>query len=175
MAGLRRGDPAAFDAAYARHRPRLFAFLVRLSGQRELAQDLLQESWLRLARSASQLPAETELGAWLFTVARNLYFSHRRWALLDANRLRELGLLPRGRSETPFERAAASEAEARLERAIAALPIKYREALLLTSAGLEPVQAARVVGIEPDALRQRLARARGLLKQRLERDEKESS
>jgi RNA polymerase sigma-70 factor (ECF subfamily) len=172
VAGLRRGDPSAFDQAYARHRGSLYAFLARLSRRRDLAQDLLQETWLRLARNATQLAPDTELRAWLFTVARNLFASHRRWALLDADRLRELGLLPGKLAESPFERAAASQAEARLERALAELPFIHREAVLLVSSGIEPAEAARIIGIEPDAFRQRLARARGKLRERLEREEK---
>lgn len=173
VAALRRADPDAFDAVYERYRAPLFAFLVRLSGRHELARDLLQETWLRLARKATQLPADTQISAWLFTVARNLYLSHRRWALLDADRLREIGLWPGRRSESPFERRAASETEARLERALSELPVMYREVVLLVASGIEPSEAARIVGISPDALRQRLARARAMLRQRLEpKDEK---
>lgn len=175
VAGLRRGDPGSFDQAYARHRPALYAFLVRLSRRRDLAQDLLQETWLRLARHATELDPDTPLRAWLFTVARNLFASHRRWAVLDADRLRELGLLPKKLGPSPFEHAAATQAEARLERALAELPVPHREAVLLVASGIEPAEAARIVGIQPDAFRQRLARARGNLRERLERAEGEGT
>jgi RNA polymerase sigma factor (sigma-70 family) len=170
---LRRGDADAFDRAYARYRGPLFAFLARLCRRRELAQDLLQETWLRLARSATELAPETALRAWLFTVARNLYLSYRRWAVLDADRLQELGLLPGRVTESPFEHAAANQTEARLEHALAELPLKYREVVLLIGSGIEHAEAARIVDIEPDAFRQRLARARGMLRERLERTAKE--
>ena len=75
---LRRGDAAAFDAIYAQMRPRLFGFLVRLTRDRALAEDLLQESFLRLARSAPGLDPQTNLRAWLFRVARNLTIDHQR-------------------------------------------------------------------------------------------------
>jgi RNA polymerase sigma-70 factor (ECF subfamily) len=159
--------------AYERYRAPLYAFLARLSGRRDLAQDLLQETWLSLARSGAELGPDTELRAWLFTVARNAYLSYRRWALLDADRLRELGLWPAKQYESPFEQAAATRTEARLEHALSELALKYREAVLLTSSGLSPAEAARIAGVEPEAFRQRLARARGMLKERLMRDEKE--
>jgi DNA-directed RNA polymerase specialized sigma24 family protein len=78
VAGLRAGDTEAFDAAYARHAPRLFRFLVHLCARRHVAEDVLQETWLKLATHAPELRPETELGAWLFTVARNGWLSRAR-------------------------------------------------------------------------------------------------
>jgi RNA polymerase sigma-70 factor (ECF subfamily) len=166
VAGLRRGRPGAFDAAYGRYRARIYAFLVRLSGDRALAEDLLQECWLRLARHAAELDEDTRLGPWLYTVARNLFLSHRRWALLDLERLAELRLWRAVRAEpaSPFEHLAAGETERRLESAIAALPLPYREVLLLVAVErLEPADAAAVLGLTAEALRQRLARARAMI------------
>ena len=168
VGGLARGDTRAFDAAYDRHRAALHAFLVRLSGSTALAEDLLQETWLRLARHCRELSPDTELRAWLFTVARNLYRSHRRWAVLDAGRLRELGLLPAKSAPSPFESTAESEARRELEAALADLPLEHREVLLLCSvSGFEPSEAAGILGISPEATRQRLARARAKMRERL--------
>lgn len=176
LARLRAADQAAFDLLYARYRAPLFSFLVRLTGRRWLAEDLLQDTWLALARSAVELPAGTMLRPWLFTVARNAFLSYRRWALLDADRLRELGLLPTRAPESPFEQAAATEAQRRLEAALARLPVAQREVLLLCSVEqLEPREAATVLGIEPEALRQRLSRARAMLLEALERAERTGS
>ena len=147
----------------------LYAFLVRLSGRAELAEDLLQETWLRLARAAPELPEGTRLRPWLFTVARNLFRSHRRWRLLDADRLRQLGWLPRAAPASPFEALAASTTQRALERALSQLPVEQREVLLLCGgSGLEPAQVATLLGITPEATRQRLARARARLRQSLE-------
>ena len=167
---LKRGDPAAFDDVVASLRPRLFSFLARLSRSPHLAEDLLQETWLRLATHAPDLPDDTQLAPWLFTVARNLFVSHRRWALLDAERVRTLAAVVGARMDhvSPFDVAAASESERRLEGALAALPVKYREVLLLVAVErLEPAEAARVLGINAEALRQRLSRARAMLAERL--------
>src|SRR3954468_23797926 len=83
VAQLRRGDADAFDAAYAAFNTRLFTFLLRLSRRREVAEDLLEETWLRLVKSASRLRPDTRLGPWLFTVARNLHVSFSRSRLLE--------------------------------------------------------------------------------------------
>ena len=170
---LRAADPAAFDAVYARYRAPLHSFLLRLTGRRWLAEDLLQETWLRFARHAVDLPADTPLRPWLFTVARNAFVSHRRWALLDADRLREVGLLPGRRTETPFELAAASQTERALEAGLAALPVAQREVLLLCAVErMEPSEAAQVLGLRPGAVRERLSRARSMLAEHLGRSER---
>lgn len=166
IAALARGETRAFDEAYARLRAPVYAFLVRLTGKVALAEDLMQETWLRLARAAPELPPHTELRPWLFTVARNLYRSHRRWAAIDTERLREFGLLPTPASASPFEALAADGTERALEGAIARLPLDQREVLLLCGvSGFDPAQAARMLGVTPEAARQRLARARARLRE----------
>jgi RNA polymerase sigma-70 factor (ECF subfamily) len=164
VARLRRGDVAAFDEAFALHRPRVYSFLVRLSRRRDLAEDLLQETFVRLARHAVRLAPDTRLASWLFRVARNLWVSHCRSAAVSGALEDALaqGEAPAG--PTPFEELAATELQRRLERAIASLAPTYREVILLVAvSGLAPAEAATVLDITPEALRQRLARARGLL------------
>ena len=74
LAALRRGDPAAFDAIYDRYRPRVFAFLARLSGDRMRAEDLMQETMLAIWRKAGQFdPERGQASAWIFTIARNIW------------------------------------------------------------------------------------------------------
>src|SRR5262245_57180478 len=121
----------AFDDAYARLRAPLYSFLLRLSNDALLAEDLLQETWLRYARHLERLEPEHDPRPWLFTVARNLYRSHRRWLVLDAERLRELGVWPASDRASPLEALCASESERRLERALAELPLEQREAVSL--------------------------------------------
>jgi RNA polymerase sigma-70 factor, ECF subfamily len=75
---LRAGDISAFDEIYDVFNHRLLSFLTRMAKNRSVAEDLLEETWLRLVSSGEDLHAETRLGPWLFTVARNLYLSHCR-------------------------------------------------------------------------------------------------
>lgn len=170
---LRAGDSTAFDAVYAAFNARLFSFLVRLSRRRDVAEDLLEETWLRLVAHAGRLRPETRLGPWLFTVARNLHVSYCRSRLLEESHTAGLiGLWPFAWPRpSPFEETAATEMERRIESAIASLPSAYREVLLLVGIeGFLPAEAAAVCGITPEALRQRLSRARALLLHRLETD-----
>jgi RNA polymerase sigma-70 factor (ECF subfamily) len=170
---LRQGDLAAFDDVYTAYNARLFAFLVRLSRHRDVAEDLLEETWLRLVKHARRLRADTRLGAWLFTVARNLHVSYARSRVLEDTASASLmALWPIGVERTsPFEAAAATELERRIERALASMPLAAREVLLLVGvAGLDPSDAADVCGITPEALRQRLHRARETLSKALDRE-----
>jgi RNA polymerase sigma-70 factor, ECF subfamily len=163
VARLKRADAGAFDAIYASYRPRLYSFLVRLTRRPDVAEDLLEETWLRLVASASRLSDDTSLAAWLFTVARNLYTSWCRHRAVDEARIAEPPAswpVP-SPGESPFESAARSETEGRLERALARLGDREREALLLVAVeSLSPSEAAAVVGVAPEALRKRLQRAR---------------
>ena len=147
VAGLRRGDAPAFDRAFDLWRRPIWSFLLRLSGRAEVAEELLQETFLRLAGHARDLRPDTNLRAWLFTVARNLYRSHRRWAWLDGQRLAELAShAVHGAPPTPLEAAAASEAGRTVERALASLAPANREvALLVLVERMEPSEAAEVL------------------------------
>lgn len=173
VANLKAGDEAAFDTIYAHFRPRLFGYLVRLSRSQAVAEDLLQETWIRLATRAPRLRDDTRLAAWLFTVARNLFLSYRRWRLLDAGRVSELARVdpaPAG-LDCPFEAVAASELEGRLERALAHLPLRYREVLLLCTSGeMDPAEVAQVCELKPAAFRMRLSRARAMLADKLSKN-----
>jgi RNA polymerase sigma-70 factor (ECF subfamily) len=168
---LRRGEAAAFDAVYGRYRARVLAFLLRLTGRREVAEDLFQETWLKLARHAARLDEDTDLAAWLFTVARNAWVSHRRWAVLDISRLVALGdddASP-APAPDPDARADAARRLAHLERALASLPAGSREVLLIVGVeGFDQEQAAKILGITYEALRQRLSRARAQLARLME-------
>jgi RNA polymerase sigma-70 factor, ECF subfamily len=167
---VREGDAAAFDAVYGLFNARLFGFLARLTRNRHEAEDLLEETWLRFVANAGRLSADTRLGPWLFTVARNVHVSYCRSRLIDDNRTPEaIWLWPTASSESPFEHAAATELADRIEAALATLPIVYREVLLLVGVeGLRPSEAASVCGVAPETLRQRLKRARALLADRLD-------
>lgn len=174
VARLRAGDPDAFDAVHDCFNTRLFNFLARLSRRREVAEDLLEETWLRLVSRATQLRPDTRLGPWLFTVARNLYVSYRRSRLLeDSHAAGLIGLWPSGSPlPSPFEVAAAGETGRRIEAALGALPVASREVLLLVVVeGLKPAEAAEICGVSSEAMRQRLTRARAALAQSLKADQ----
>jgi RNA polymerase sigma factor (sigma-70 family) len=81
-----------------------------------------------------------------------------------------IGLWPLGTPRpSPFEFTVANETGRRLEQALASLPAAYREALLLVAVeGMKPAEAATVCGISPEAMRQRISRARAAIARRLD-------
>jgi RNA polymerase sigma-70 factor, ECF subfamily len=161
---LQRRDPRGFDLAYAAYAARLHAFLRRLSRSRDVADDLLQHTFMRLAERGPELRADSDLRSWLFTVARNAYLSQAR-------------ILGTASNHEALETVASPgpDVEARLlvgdvERALGALRLEDRELLLLVAVeAMEPIQVARMLGVDAATLRQRLARARARLLAELER------
>jgi len=67
---IRAGEAAAFDVVYAEFNGRLFGFLVRLTRRREIAEELLEETWLRFVRHGDRLETDPQLWARLFCVSR---------------------------------------------------------------------------------------------------------
>ena len=168
VARLRRGERAAFRDLYARFAQASFGYLARLAG-RDVAEDLHQEVWLSIARHAAGVAADTDLAAWIFTVARNRFMSSRRRpdvAVAAAGVDTDHAAAGPPPSDDPGCRD--------LERALASLPDMHREVLLLVGVeGQDVAQAAQVLSIRPDAARQRLARARAALAEALDENEAE--
>jgi RNA polymerase sigma-70 factor (ECF subfamily) len=169
VARVRAGDTGAFDTAHALFNGRLLGFLTRLARNRDVAEDLLEETWVRFVTHAGRLDPDTRLGPWLFAVARNLHVSYCRARAIERSYAEAgIDLWPTIAPASPFEDAAGEELHQRLEAAMASLPVAFREVLLLVGVeGLQPAEAAVVCGISPAALRQRLKRARGMLEHRL--------
>jgi RNA polymerase sigma factor (sigma-70 family) len=174
VAGLIAVEPAAFNQAFGAFHQRVFAFVLRMTKQRELAQDVVQETFLRLAQNATTLQPNTNLRAWLFTVAYRLTVSHIRKMQVRAAMTSDLWM--RGHAETPFtgpeQALSSSQTQARIESAFAALPVVYREiALLVAFEEISVQDAAGIIGIKPEAARQRLARARKMIAESLQSSE----
>lgn len=162
---LRRGSIAAFEQVYLSEKNRVFGFLLRLCGDSNVAADLFQNVWLKLARHAPRLQDGTHVRAWLLTVARREYLSYRRAQIVDLSRFLAWGR----QAEAAASSFAPSGEVYEIEVALEALSEADREVLLLAAVdGLESAAAATALGITPTAWRQRLSRARGRLADQLE-------
>lgn len=161
---LRRGETRAVTTIYEKHRARIFGFLLRLSHRRAIAEELAQEVFLELAHHGPGLRDDTDVQAWLFTVARNKFLSYRRWTAFDVGRfvaLDDRDFPSEGDDEDRFD---ARRRLSHLERALATLNDDHREVLLLVGVeGFDHERAASILSIRPEALRQRLSRARAKL------------
>jgi RNA polymerase sigma factor (sigma-70 family) len=170
---VRQGDGAAFALLYGEYRPRVYRFLARMTRNAAAAEEILQEVWTKLATNAQSLAHDTDLGAWLFTVARNAARDHSR-SERTSPIARPIGP-PSGASgfepvdhpsegQSPFDRTAALETMKRVQEGLATLKPDDREVLLLIGVeGLSHEDAAKILGLTREATRQRLARARARL------------
>ncbi len=69
---LRQGDPGAVDAAVEKYKRQLFAFILRMIEDHATAEDIFQETWLRMIRSIGNFRGDSLLSTWLFQIALNL-------------------------------------------------------------------------------------------------------
>ena len=133
---LRRRDSEFIARIVSRYHYRLLRYLVYWTSRRELAEDLVQETWLRVLEHAGQYNGRLRFEPWLFSIARNLAIDHLR-KQQTATRHRmcpedEADVdLPAPDFESPFFAAARSEDAKRIAAALGALEPIYREALLL--------------------------------------------
>lgn len=167
LAWLKQGDARGFDWAYARYAEGIFGFLVRLARSRALAEDLFQHTFLRLAERGRSLRSDSDLRAWLFSVARNAFHSEVRARGVIARA--DASLAPTPSASGPAPEAGLALAD--LERALASLEPEDRELLLLVGVeGLSYAQLTLVLDVDAVTVRKRVSRARGRLAQALDAD-----
>ena len=168
-------DPRAFTELVDRHKDRMVNYLARLTGCRDRAEDLAQETFVRLYQQLDRYREEGALAAYLFRIATNLVRSderrRRRWRLLEPL-LDAGGHLPSsngsGPGAGPQAAALAREEHREVTRAIASLDLIYRAPLVLREIeGLSYQEIAETMGCNEGTVKSRLFRGRQLLKEKL--------
>jgi RNA polymerase sigma-70 factor (ECF subfamily) len=164
---LRRRDTELIARLVAQYHYRLLRYLVYLTGRREQAEDLVQETWVRVLERADLYDGRSRFEPWLFSIARNLAFDHlRRRDFSGPDAARELAA---PELDSPFVAAARSEDAARIATALGALEPIYREALLLRfQEELSLEEIAQVAGAPLTTVSSRIYRGLALLRSRLE-------
>jgi RNA polymerase sigma-70 factor, ECF subfamily len=172
---LRRGDPDALSEVIAQYHHRLYRFLARLVQDDGLAEDLFQQTWIRVIEKVRQYDARRSFDAWLFAVARNLAIDvlrRRRDGSLDAPDASGHPLADHltAAGPDPLEQALDSERGAVLAAALAELPAIHREVLTLRfEEDMKLDEIAEVAGIPLSTVKSRLHRALAGLRTVLER------
>jgi len=134
--GLRRRDPDVLDALIAQYQHRLLRYLVHLTGNQATAEDLFQETWMRVLEKGHLYDGRSRFVTWLLTIAHNVGIDHlrrRHPASLDEMQECDDGApfeVQDGRP-SPFEQAAANEQSTQLDAALQQLPAIFREVLTL--------------------------------------------
>jgi RNA polymerase sigma-70 factor (ECF subfamily) len=168
MERVRGGDREAFSGLVDLHKDAVVNYLARLTGDRDRAEDLAQETFLRLWRSAASYVEQGYLRAFLFRIATNLVRSEER----REKRFRLL--LPFLGRRDHDEPAAPSglllqELHREVAGAVAALPLRYRVPLVLHEIeGWSYGDIARELGCREGTVKSRIHRGRQHLRQKLQ-------
>ncbi|HYL14360.1 MAG TPA: sigma-70 family RNA polymerase sigma factor [Terriglobales bacterium] len=173
--GLRRRDPDLLDRLIEQYQHRLLRYLVYLSGNRELAEDLFQETWIRVLERGHQYDGKHEFSTWLYAVARNLTIDYlRRKSPVSLDGLMEddedhAPLEPADTRPLAWEVVARHERAERISAALVSIPAEYRETVVLRfQEGLALEEIATVTGAPLGTVKSRLYRGLNMLMSRLE-------
>ncbi len=159
-----RGEDAAFRDLYAALAPRIRMFLMRLCGKQRLADDLLQETFLRIHRARGSFAAGASVVPWSYAIARNAFVDHGRRG--RNARTESLDEAPPGAEPeapagaSPERQLHAQETLALVRQVLAELPEAHREAFVLTRfEGMSNAEAAQILDTSEGNVRVRAFRA----------------
>jgi RNA polymerase sigma-70 factor (ECF subfamily) len=177
MERLAAGHDAALNDLMERHGTPLFHFLSRMVGNEEDANDLAQETFVRVFKSRHSFRRGEKFSTWAYTIAANLARNHFRWRSRHPNISLETET---GESEKtlasslpandppPNEQTVAAERATTVREAVSKLPEDLREAIVLCEWEERSVaEAAAILAATPKAIESRLYRARQILRQQL--------
>ena len=182
MLAFKSGDARAFSTLVTRHRGSVFNFILRYTNHRQRAEDLLQETWLKVVRSAGEYQPKARFTTWVFTIARNLCVdsarkeSYRKADSLDAPVAggddaegRVLGELVQDHDGAAPDRAAHNtRLRPMIEKALQSLPDEQREVFVLREYhGIGFKEIADVTGVNENTVKSRMRYALEGLRKRL--------
>src|SRR5436305_8383245 len=171
--GLRRRDPDLLDRLIEQYQHRLLRYLLHLTRDRDLAEDLFQETWIRVLERGHQYDGKREFTTWLFAVARNLtidYLRKKRPVSLDGmmEDQEHAPLEPADPRPMAWEVVQQHEQSERVSAALVSIPAEYREAVVLrVQEGLALDEIATVTGARLGTVKSRLYRGLNMLMSRL--------
>lgn len=177
MERLAAGHDAALNDLMERHATPIFHFLCRLVGNEDDANDLAQETFVRVFKSRENFRRNEKFSAWLYTIAANLARNHFRWRSRHPNISLEaetgeskqtLGVSLPANDPAPNEQTLVAERAVAVRSAVSKLPEDLREAIVLCEWEERSIaEAAAILNVTPKAVESRLYRARQTLRDNL--------
>ena len=175
-------DQSAFDLLVERHSDRAFQLAYSILQNREDAQEVVQDAFIRIYRSLANFRGDAQFSTWMYRIIVNLCNNKFRWnKVRGANRNISIdaplpnsdeddGLhieLP-GHDAAPNEQTAYADLQERIEQAMAALPESYRTAVMLRNVQeLDYEEIAKILNCAVGTVKSRINRGRELLRQAL--------
>lgn len=168
VARLRRGDLNALSELIVRYQNRLYRYILRIVRQPAEAEDLFQQTWLKVVEKIRSFDGSRNFDAWLFTLARNLAIDHLRRIrpqsldepLANSEHGETVAYQVPSRDRAPFDCALAAERRTQIEEAMATLPMTYREVLTLRfEEEMKIDEIAEVTGTPVSTVKSRLRRS----------------
>jgi len=178
LAEARRGNREAIEALVLCYSPALIRYLIRLTGDRALAEDMLQDTWLRVMEHLDSFRPGHSFRAWLYAIARNRAFDilrqrsrrlqNEQGVTADSEEILSEEVADPGPSI--LEQIAEEDLARCVIRIMETMPVALREVLVLRfEGGLEIGAIARVLGLSPSAVKDRLYRGLDQLRLQTER------
>jgi len=181
MLRYRDGDVRAFEVLVTRHRKPIYNFILRFVRDSAQAEDVMQETFLRVIKGADAYERQAKFTTWLYTIARNLCVDasrrgkHRNAASLDApvnpgsdDSAALIDLVADGKAGVDRE-AIGRELAVRIKQAVEALPDEQREIFLLREVSdLQFNEIAKIVGCPENTVKSRMRYALEKLREALE-------
>ena len=171
--GLKSHDPEMLDSLIVQYQHRLLRYLLYLTGDREMAEDLFQETWMRVLMRGAQFNGNSRFDTWLFAIARNLVIDMRRkrtmCSLEDMNDSGEDRPFEVSADDpSPFDLYAARENGKRVAEALLSLEPLHREVLVLRfHEELSLEEIAGITNAPLSTVKSRLYRGLAALKPRI--------
>ena len=132
------GNPAGFSGLYEKYKGRVFGFLLRMTGEREIAEDVLQETFLAALRNADQFDRSRSFLSWLFGIAHKRVIDYYRHAKVEADHIGDTGGSVGSKFETPDQGLQNKRLRVIVNEAVAQLEPSQREVFLHRELGGVP-------------------------------------
>lgn len=176
---LRARDPQVFEAVVRTHYDRVYRLALRMLGNATDAEDVAQEAFMKVHRSAPRFRADSSLSTWIYRITHNVCLDELRRRKrrplaqgLQGSDDEHLAVEQADDGPGPEEAALSADERLRLRRALDGLPLEFRSVLVLREVeDLSYEQIASVLKCPIGTVRSRLARARRLLAERLQRSD----
>jgi RNA polymerase sigma-70 factor (ECF subfamily) len=178
-AGLKRQDAGLVNELIVRYQHRLLRYLLYLTGNRDQAEDLFQEVWMRVLVRGGQYNGQARFETWLFTIARNLLIDQRRKRTMSSldelfesggDDDRPMAFEVTDGEPTPFDRLANIEDRERIAAALLELDTLHREVLVLRfHEELSLEEISKVTRAPLSTVKSRLYRGLAMIKPKLQR------